>query len=144
MRYERRTTIESQVFPVFEVGEKVKVRGEPELKVIAECHPPMFVGEETCVFVEGYETGFYPESLGPPDGVWPPTPPLTHEEVIRAAYDACGIIYVVLRHKTDLRYTYLFLAGTEEKKREMENTPVLHLRLSKRFIEFFEGNLASY
>jgi hypothetical protein len=69
---------------------------------------------------------------------------MSHLEIIQKAYDEVGIIYVV-KSKLDNNgeWSYLFLTNESERRR-IESTDLVYLLRAKRFMEFLDGELASY
>ncbi len=65
----------------------------------------------------------------------------THLDIIKKAYDACGILYVV---RQDDNYCYMFLYGTDDKKLELETKDLRLLTMTESFMEFEDGQVASY
>ena len=68
---------------------------------------------------------------------------MTHLEIIRKAYDECGIIYRVFTHDENPDYQYLIYTGGDDsdyKNLTCEQT----LRECRKFMEFYKGEIASY
>lgn len=68
---------------------------------------------------------------------------MTHLEIITEAYDHCEIIYVVIDSASP-GYQYLFMVGTETRKAEFERTDLDTLLRCYTYIEFENGEVASY
>lgn len=68
---------------------------------------------------------------------------MTHLEIIRDAYDRCGIVYALLRGEKG--YSYVVLACTEKDKQWIESKPLDEILRRKNFLEFdAAGQMASY
>lgn len=64
---------------------------------------------------------------------------MNHLDIIKEAYDKCGISYVV---RTNGTWSYVFLAGNNRKRLETEDINVLCR--TESFMEFNRGEIASY
>lgn len=68
---------------------------------------------------------------------------MTHLEIIKKAYTDCGIIFVVRDSDEDAGYSYLFKCN-EKTKHEYEIQNLDHLCRTEQFMEFENGQIASY
>lgn len=69
---------------------------------------------------------------------------MSHLDIIRDAYDRVGILYVVRTvPRSGGKRSYLFLA-TEEEREELETGELACLLVSERWMEFEDGELASW
>lgn len=74
---------------------------------------------------------------------WELTAAPTHLDIIRKAYDECGITYRVFPHDEDPRYQYLIYTGGDDP--DYKNlTCKQALRECRKFMEFYNGGIASY
>lgn len=72
---------------------------------------------------------------------------MNHLEIIKEAYDKCGINYVVRSYKDEDEslYSYLFLVGdSEDSKQHLERQELDRLLAEENFMEFENGDIASY
>jgi hypothetical protein len=63
---------------------------------------------------------------------------MTHYEIIRKAYDECGIIYATW---SEGEYNYIVLVGNIPEKARVERSQNIY---GHPYMEFYKGNIASY
>lgn len=68
---------------------------------------------------------------------------MSHLSIIKEAYDACGINYVVLPYKKYKGMKMLFFVSDEEEAAEYKGKYADDVNPDK-FMEFAEGEIASY
>lgn len=74
---------------------------------------------------------------------------MTHLEIIKEAYDKCGIKYIVRESRSDyddILYSYLFLVGdiSQERREYFERNDLDRLLALEDFMEFENGKIASF
>lgn len=66
---------------------------------------------------------------------------MDHLDILKQAYDSCGMVYVV--RAGNPTFSYLFLCD-KSKKQYFEETDLDRLCMLERFFEFQNGQIVSY
>lgn len=68
----------------------------------------------------------------------------SHLQIMKEAYDACGIIYATINHIEDgVPWTMLVLCR-EDNKEALESQSYDYIGCTEHFMEFENGEVASY
>lgn len=68
---------------------------------------------------------------------------MTHLDIIKEAYDKCGISYKVFTNEVSPAYQYLIFMGYNTEQYEGLSASEA-LRKCRTFMEFYNGKIASY